>query len=321
MSDANPRVSVCIPTRDRPDYLRLAVTSVLTQSFSDFELIISDNSHGDETAALVKSFPDKRIKYFRQHEIPLANNWIFALTQSCGEYCSIFGDDDLLEPEFLTRLIEPMERDASIDISFCDHNVIDESGARSREQSRDYSRAFKRDRIPPGRIADFTLIALASQSVPIGSSLIRRDRLFQSGGLDPQCGLVIDYYAVGRLALLGGAAHFSPERLMSVRMHGDSASSTQAEQAWRDMQWACSDLQARTTDRTLRRELMRKLAMAIARESLSARHRGLGSAAATVRRGLIAIPRRIRVQVAGLAAVYSAEILAARLHLKMRGQR
>jgi hypothetical protein len=48
---AAPRFSVVVPTRNRPQYLKDAVLSILEQSFPDFELIVSDNS-GDGDAAL-----------------------------------------------------------------------------------------------------------------------------------------------------------------------------------------------------------------------------------------------------------------------------
>jgi hypothetical protein len=104
-----------------------------------------------------------------------------------------------------------------------------------------------------------------------------------------------------------------------VRIHDKAASAGQAEQAWRDMQWSCADLRTHTTDSTLRRALTRKLAMAIALESISARHRGWSRLPGTAWRGLGGVPSRARAEVAGFAALYSLRFFADRLQLRLRG--
>ena len=59
----NAAVSVIIPTYNNRELLRDSVGSVLNQSFADFELLIIDDGSKDNTAELVKTFTDKRIKY------------------------------------------------------------------------------------------------------------------------------------------------------------------------------------------------------------------------------------------------------------------
>jgi len=312
--------SVCIPARNRPEYLREAMKSVMAQSFSDFELVISDNSATDQNQAVVESFHDDRIRYFRvDGDLVLVDNWISAWSKATGKYCAILGDDDRLEPDFLSRIVPPMEADDSIDISFCDHTIIDSTGAYPPDLAGVYSRSYQRDRLPAGRHSGFALLAIDKQSIPIAASVMRRDRLLSCGGLNRDSGLVIDYYAISRLALAGGAAYYTPDRLMAVRIHETSESSRHAEPAWRDLQWACGDLQKHTTDTTLRRALRHKHAKAIAQESMSARHRGWGQLPATAWRDLREVPAHVRAQVAGFTALYSLGIFANRLHLRLRG--
>ena len=57
-----PRVSVCIPVYNGEKYINKAIRSVLAQSFSDFEVVISDNASTDRTVEIIKSFSDNRIK-------------------------------------------------------------------------------------------------------------------------------------------------------------------------------------------------------------------------------------------------------------------
>jgi glycosyltransferase involved in cell wall biosynthesis len=58
-------VSVVLPTYNRADTLKRSIQSVLSQSFTDFELIVVDDASRDESAEVVASFDDSRIKYVR----------------------------------------------------------------------------------------------------------------------------------------------------------------------------------------------------------------------------------------------------------------
>lgn len=63
-----PSVSVCMPCYNAALYIRECVESVLAQSFADFELVAVDDGSTDSTVAIIKSFPDKRIRLVeREH--------------------------------------------------------------------------------------------------------------------------------------------------------------------------------------------------------------------------------------------------------------
>ncbi|NUN63507.1 glycosyltransferase [Pseudanabaena biceps] len=92
-----PKVSVCIPTYNRSQYLRKAIESVLMQSFTDFELIICDNASFDDTSEVVNSFCDDRIAYHRNQEnLGAFKNINLCLELARGEYITIFHDDDVM---------------------------------------------------------------------------------------------------------------------------------------------------------------------------------------------------------------------------------
>jgi glycosyltransferase involved in cell wall biosynthesis len=94
--------SVIIPTRQRHDTLKSAIQSVLNQTYPHFELIIMDNFSTSETAEVVNSFPDLRIKYYRAPErLSMTDNWELGLAHATGDYVFILGDDDALMPDGL----------------------------------------------------------------------------------------------------------------------------------------------------------------------------------------------------------------------------
>lgn len=92
-----PFFTIIIPTRNRPEYVCDAVSSILEQSFSDFELIISDNS-SDEVAqqnkhVLSYALQDCRVRYVRpEKELAMVAHWEWALSQARGHYVGIVTD-------------------------------------------------------------------------------------------------------------------------------------------------------------------------------------------------------------------------------------
>ena len=67
---AHPRLTVGIPTFNRPEWLRESMESVLTQSYEDFCLIVSDNAPNDETAEVVRSFGDLQQLFEKKKQKP-----------------------------------------------------------------------------------------------------------------------------------------------------------------------------------------------------------------------------------------------------------
>jgi glycosyltransferase involved in cell wall biosynthesis len=105
-----PAVSVIIPTYNRAEFLRLAITSVLNQTFQDFEIIVVDDTSEDHTHEVVSDFSDKRIKYIR-HEV---NKRVAAarntgVLNSSGDYIAFLDDDDEWLPRKLQMQVALLE--------------------------------------------------------------------------------------------------------------------------------------------------------------------------------------------------------------------
>jgi len=90
-----PLVSVCIPSYNRPDLLKRCLDSVLSQTFRDFEVIISDDSTNDEIKELLKTYSDKRIRYqLNRPSLGSPKNWNKAMDLASGELIKILHHDD-----------------------------------------------------------------------------------------------------------------------------------------------------------------------------------------------------------------------------------
>jgi glycosyltransferase involved in cell wall biosynthesis len=113
------RFSILLPTRDRLEYLRQAVETVRRQSFSDWEVVVSDNDSEDDVAGFVASLDDDRMRYVRTERfIPVTDNWNNALAHASGEYVLMLGDDDGLVQGALDELDRTIARFEGPDVIY-----------------------------------------------------------------------------------------------------------------------------------------------------------------------------------------------------------
>lgn len=98
-----PQVTVAILTYNRAKYLTPAIESVLAQTFTDFELLILDNSSIDNTESVVKSFSDPRIRYIKHPPVSPGVARNTGLENAKGKYIGYLDDDDIWLPEKLSK--------------------------------------------------------------------------------------------------------------------------------------------------------------------------------------------------------------------------
>ena len=97
MPKGKPLISVVMPTYNRPSTIVRAIKSALIQSYENIEIVITDNSSGDETKEIIeKTFPNNsKILYIKNPEnLGAMKNVKNAIGHSNGEYCVILPDDD-----------------------------------------------------------------------------------------------------------------------------------------------------------------------------------------------------------------------------------
>jgi glycosyltransferase involved in cell wall biosynthesis len=111
MTSAAPRVSVIMPTHNRAELLRRSVLSVLSQTFTDFELIVVDDCSTDHTQQVLKEFSDPRLRVLRREingkAAATRNDGIAAAR---GELLAFQDDDDIWLPHKLERQVAALDR-------------------------------------------------------------------------------------------------------------------------------------------------------------------------------------------------------------------
>jgi hypothetical protein len=113
MSVSQPYFTIAIPVRNGADYLREALDSALAQTFSDYEIVISDNASEDATPQIISEYQRAHgnIRVLRSDTgLSLSSNWNNTFSNARGEWVKILAHDDLLHANCLERIAEELER-------------------------------------------------------------------------------------------------------------------------------------------------------------------------------------------------------------------
>ena len=114
-------VSIILPTYNRAKLLPESIQSVLDQSYTDFELIITDDGSDDGTSELVMSIKDSRIKYFQfPHTGCTSRLKNFAIRQSSGDFFAFIDSDDMWKPGKLEKQMNLFADNPTIGFSITD---------------------------------------------------------------------------------------------------------------------------------------------------------------------------------------------------------
>jgi glycosyltransferase involved in cell wall biosynthesis len=131
MIERRCRVTIGVPVFNGDRFLAETLDSLLNQTFSDFEIVISDNASTDRTNEICRAYAarDPRIRYYRSETNRGAawnHNRVFELAQ--GEFFKWNSADDPCAPEFLARCVAALDDDASAVMAFPNVLVIDDYG-------------------------------------------------------------------------------------------------------------------------------------------------------------------------------------------------
>lgn len=102
------KLSICIPTYNRKDLLRQTLLSLLPQLSEEMEIVVSDNASIDGTDTMIAELMRRyaQIRYHRWPENMGADrNYLRAVEAAHGEYCWLFGSDDLVQPGAVNRVL------------------------------------------------------------------------------------------------------------------------------------------------------------------------------------------------------------------------
>lgn len=110
-----PSISVCMVTYNASPFLRECLDSILSQTFSDYELLIVDDGSTDDTVDIIRSYPDRRIRLIRhRHDYIASLNLLY--NNALGKYIARMDADDIMVSDRLQAQYEYMEAHPETDI-------------------------------------------------------------------------------------------------------------------------------------------------------------------------------------------------------------
>lgn len=125
----HPLVTVGMPVYNAERFLARALDSLLGQTLTDFELIISDNASGDGTAAISERYArqDPRVRYVRQpRNIGAARNWNVLVPQARGTFFKWASGNDTCAPTMLEQCVRALEADPGVVLCYGRTRLVDE---------------------------------------------------------------------------------------------------------------------------------------------------------------------------------------------------
>ncbi|WP_138498493.1 glycosyltransferase family 2 protein [Nostoc sp. PA-18-2419] len=215
-----PLVSVIIPTYNRPEYLKQAITSAVEQTYRNIEIIVSDNCSLENPQAIVTSFDDSRIRFWRhQQNVGMLANQQHAFKMAQGKYVASLHDDDMWNQDFLAKLVPPLEQNPDLILAFCDQYIIDANGIINHIGTEQNTRSYKRDKLRPGIHQPFSKIGLIDKSIPTAASCVIRNNFVDWDSIPLEIGGMWDLYLTYLCCISGHGAYYYPQRLTRYRAH------------------------------------------------------------------------------------------------------
>ena len=130
-----PLISVIIPVYNGEKTIRETIESVLSQTFTDFELIVINDGSQDATLQIVERIQDARLKVFSYPNSGQATSRNRGIARACGEYISFIDADDLWTPDKLEAQLRALQDNPQAAVAYSWTKCIDELGQFSRRGS------------------------------------------------------------------------------------------------------------------------------------------------------------------------------------------
>jgi glycosyltransferase involved in cell wall biosynthesis len=175
-------ISIIIPTYNRRNLIRFAIDSVLSQTWTDYELIIVDDGSTDSTGEFIdRNFEDSRIKYFYQANKGQNFARNLGISKASGEYLCFLDSDDLWPEYKLEMSLTAFKEHPDCDVVFGYEILIDDGGNElGRSQIKPYS----------GQV---TAKLIVDNFVGMSAAMVRTEAVRKIGGMDETIKVADDF--------------------------------------------------------------------------------------------------------------------------------
>ena len=227
-----PRVSVILSSFNHAAWLRESVESVLAQTFPDFEVLLFDDGSADDSASVIRSLDDRRIRPFLFETNGGASaRYRQMVAEATGDYIAVQHSDDVWEPDKLEKQVAFLDAHPGYGFSFTWVKFIDENGQPYVWTTNDYYQ--ERFRQPNRSPAEWLRKLFDEGNCFCHPSLLIRRSLYDRYGLFDDKGLLQlpDQLMWTKLLAGGEKLHIVPEALVRFRLRRQNGLNASAETA------------------------------------------------------------------------------------------
>ena len=208
MQTKTPLISVVMPTYNHGKFIFEAVSSVLNQTFQDFELLIIDNNSEDETDQVLSQFRDNRIRIYKiQNGGIIAKSRNVGIKLALGEWIAFIDSDDSWTSEKLDKAVKVIN--SKNDVIYHHLFILKENKIEGRIIARKLKRPILKDLLVKGN------------AIPNSSAMVRKNLILRVGGLSEEPNLVgiEDYNLWLKISKKSEGFHLLDETLGTFRKH------------------------------------------------------------------------------------------------------
>ena len=180
----NPTISVIMPCYNRADLIRKSISSVLDQTYKDFELIVVDDGSTDNSLKVIGSIKDSRIKVISQENKGPSAARNTGIKNARGKYIAFLDSDDNWDKTFLEKMHSALKSDPDAALVYCGWQNI---GNVPKEKAIPF--------VPPDYEKKENKIELFLQGCrwPIHAALTRKKLIDKAGHFDEDLLIAEDY--------------------------------------------------------------------------------------------------------------------------------
>jgi glycosyltransferase involved in cell wall biosynthesis len=219
--DPRPTVSVLVKSYNHAPYVRQTIDSVLSQSFQDFEIVVTDDASTDATADIVRGYKDRRIKLaVSPVNLGISGAMNATIARARGRYFAILNSDDWALPDRLRSQVAFLDRHEAVSLVFGLPRMVGEQGE-PVEGFNDFA--------VPLRFPSFARtwwlrhFFLYSNCLSAPTAMIRREAYKTVGPYDRRLTSLQDMDMWIRMLAAGRDIHLLAEEVTAVRIRAGNA--------------------------------------------------------------------------------------------------
>ena len=127
------KYSIILPVRNGGEYVKECVSSILSQTYADFNLLVLDNCSTDDTVSWISALHDPRIIIFlAERPLSIEENWGRIVSLPKNEFITLIGHDDILDEDYLAVMDDLINKNKEAGLYQSHFRYIDKNGEKIR---------------------------------------------------------------------------------------------------------------------------------------------------------------------------------------------